>query len=263
MSMNGDERPEFLLELRHVFRQFVGPNDTQRVDVLRDVSLQVAAGDSVAVIGPSGSGKSTLLNIIGGLDRPSSGTVLLDGRDLSTLSDADLAEVRRSDVGFIFQLHHLLPQCTVIENVLLPTLADGRARAPDEACSRAVELLERVGLAHRMHHRPGQLSGGERQRAAVVRALINRPRLLLADEPTGSLDQAAADELAQLLVDLNREQGTLLVLVTHSVPLAKRMNRLLELRDGRLTPESAGHVAVAADDGPETSVDAAGTTGSS
>src|SRR5262249_54855768 len=157
--------------------------------------------ESIAIVGPSGSGKSTLLNIIGALDRPDSGRVVLAGRDLSTLSEPELAAVRSREMGFIFQLHHLLPQCTVLENVLIPTLAiagrpgaEPRAEAPED---RARRLLKRVGLIDRLSHRPGQLSGGERQRVAVIRALINQPKLLLADEPTGALDRAAADNLAQ------------------------------------------------------------------
>ena len=187
------------------------------------------------MVGPSGSGKSTLLNVIGALDRPTSGSVRLEGRALSGLSDDELADLRARRVGFVFQLHHLLPQCTLLENVLAPTLvappAD-RSAAPD----RARALLARVGLASRLSHRPGQLSGGERQRAAVVRALINRPALLLADEPTGSLDHHGAEDLADLLVELNAEQQTALLLVTHSAPLAARMARTYQLRDGGLTP---------------------------
>ncbi len=201
--------------------------------MLRGVDLTLGPGESVAICGPSGCGKSTLLNIIGTLDRPDSGTVALDGRDATALSEAELSEVRSRVLGFVFQMHHLLPQCSILENVLVPTLT---GRSPDGAEERARKLLERVGLGARAGHRPGQLSGGECQRAAVVRALINRPRLVLADEPTGSLDRASAESLAMLLGELNREEGVALVTVTHSPELAKRAGRVLELRDGRFDP---------------------------
>jgi ABC-type lipoprotein export system ATPase subunit len=199
--------------------------------VLRGVDLRVRAGEALAIVGPSGCGKSTLLNIIGALDRPTSGQVVFEGRDVATAGDAQLAQLRGERIGFVFQAHHLLPQCTVLENVLVPTLVG--PQRPD-AASRAHRLLERVGLAHRLTHRPGQLSGGERQRAAVVRALINQPALLLTDEPTGSLDRAGSEALGQLLMDLNREEGVTLVVVTHSPQLSGRMRRTYELRDGRL-----------------------------
>ncbi len=201
------------------------------VDVLHGIDLDVSRGESLAVMGPSGSGKSTLLNIIGALDRPSTGTVELDGRDVVDCDDTELARIRNSEIGFIFQLHYLLPQCTIMENVLVPTLVnDDRAGAQQYAR----EMLEQVGLSHRLAHRPGQLSGGERQRVAVVRALINRPKLLLADEPTGSLDRVASECLGDLLVRLNAEQKVTLIVVTHSQSLAERAGRVLELRDGRL-----------------------------
>src|SRR5205814_8032829 len=197
-----------------------------------------ARGESAAIVGPSGSGKSTLLNIIGTLDRPSSGQVLLDGRELNQLDDIQLAVVRNREIGFIFQSHHLLPQCTVLENVLVPTLANKDAALRNGSVERAKRLLEKVGLGARLTHRPGQLSGGERQRVAVARALINQPKLLLADEPTGALDRASAQNLADLLVRLNREEGVTLIVVTHALDLAKRMGRVIELRDGRLVSEN-------------------------
>jgi lipoprotein-releasing system ATP-binding protein len=174
------------------------------------------------------------LNLIGTLDRPSSGQVLLEGRDLSRLDEGELAAVRNRHLGFVFQAHHLLPHCTVLENVLVPVLAAKEAGGRGAAEGRARQLLERVGLGPRMTYRPGQLSGGERQRVAVVRALINQPQLLLADEPTGSLDRAGAEGLGQLLVDLNREQGVTLIVVTHALDLARRMGRVWELREGWL-----------------------------
>jgi lipoprotein-releasing system ATP-binding protein len=206
--------------------------------VLNDISLSLAAGESLAIVGPSGSGKSTLLQIIGTLDQPSAGKVELSGQDLSKLDEKVIAHVRQSQIGFVFQSHYLLPQCTVWENVLVPTLA-ANGRVGDAALAEPVEkraerLLKRVGLADRLQHFPGQLSGGERQRVAVVRALINRPKLLLADEPTGALDQHSAEALGQLLVELNREEGVTLIVVTHSRGLAQRMGRVLELKGGRL-----------------------------
>jgi ABC-type lipoprotein export system ATPase subunit len=244
MSMPAPARalaPVFRLE--QVSKSFAAGERTGSVAVLQDLTLEIEAGESVAIIGPSGSGKSTLLNIIGTLDQPSSGRVWLDGQDLSTLKEAELAAVRNRQLGFIFQAHHLLPQCTVLENVLVPTLATGRSREDQrkEATHRATQLLQRVGLGERLSHRPGELSGGERQRTAVVRALINRPKLLLADEPTGALDRTAAHELAQLLLELNREEQVTLIVVTHAQDLARQMRRVLELRDGRLQAHPSGN----------------------
>ena len=202
------------------------------VDVLTDINFQLAAGAAVAIVGPSGSGKSTLLNLLGALDRPTRGTVRLADRDLSQLSEDELAGIRSRQVGFIFQLHHLLPQCTELENVLVPTLT---LPPNPESRERAIELLKRVGLQQRLAHRPGQLSGGECQRVAVARALINKPQLLLADEPTGSLDHASAASLGKLLLELNRLEGVALVVVTHSLELARQLPRVMELRGGKLT----------------------------
>jgi len=221
-----------LLELRNVAKSYCSDGIT--VDVLHNVNLVLGQGESMAILGPSGCGKSTLLNLMGTLDQPTSGQVLLEGVDLQALDEREIARVRNRRVGFIFQQHHLLPQCTVLENVLLPTLADSTARPGAEVMQRAEHLLERVGLADRRQHRPGQLSGGERQRTAVVRALINKPALLLADEPTGSLDHASAENLGELLVGLNREDGVTLVVVTHSPELARRMARVYQIRDGQL-----------------------------
>lgn len=223
-----------ILKLINVAKSYAFPGGEEAHYVLKDVTLQVMGGESLAIVGPSGSGKSTLLNIIGTLDRPTDGRVLLENRDLSQFNDKEVAKIRNRDIGFVFQLHHLLPQCTVLENVLVPTLVNVKRAARKEIAVRAQRLLERVGLADRLSHRPGQLSGGERQRVAVVRALINHPKLLLADEPTGSLDRAAADNLTRLLIELNREENATLIVVTHSLDLAARMARLLELRDGLL-----------------------------
>jgi len=221
-----------LLEVQDVTKRYAG--QTAEPPVLSNVSLTLDRGESLAVVGPSGCGKTTLLNIIGTLDRPTAGAVRLEGRDLTALDEGALAEVRNRQIGFVFQMHHLLPQCTVFENVLVPTLAARNEVLRDGAPERARRLLERVGLGARLHHRPGQLSGGERQRVAVVRALINEPQLLLADEPTGALDRASAENLAQLLAELNRELHLTLVVVTHSPDLARRMQRVVELRDGAL-----------------------------
>jgi ABC-type lipoprotein export system ATPase subunit len=203
-------------------------------DVLHDVNLCLDGGEAIAIVGPSGSGKSTLLNIIGTLDRPTSGTVFFDGDDLLRLNADESAALRNRKIGFVFQLHHLLPQCTVLENVLIPTLAAASQGKNDEAHSRAERLLGRVGLGPRKLQRPGQLSGGERQRAAVVRALINQPTLLLADEPTGSLDRASAENLRKLLIELNRDEGVALIVVTHSMELARGLDRIYEMRGGSL-----------------------------
>jgi lipoprotein-releasing system ATP-binding protein len=232
--------PAPLLKLVNVTRRYDSPANAGALTVLDQVSLEVALGESLAIVGPSGSGKSTLLQIIGTLDRPTSGSVALDGRDLNGLDDEQIAAVRNRQIGFVFQSHYLLPQCTVWENVLVPTLACSDVALRERAGERAERLLKRVGLGERKAHRPGELSGGERQRVAVVRALINQPQLLLADEPTGSLDHASAQQLGQLLLELNREEGVTLIVVTHAQDLAKRMARVLELKDGCLMSVATG-----------------------
>lgn len=230
---------KIILELKNVAKCYDLPGETEPHYVLKNIELRVKAGESVSVVGPSGSGKSTLLNIIGTLDRPNDGSILLEGKDLSQLDDSELAIIRNRQVGFIFQLHHLLPQCTVLENVLVPTLVNVNRSSEKDAEDRARRMLERVGLGERLSHRPGQISGGERQRVAVVRALINNPKLLLADEPTGSLDQASSDNLVELLVELNREEDVTLIMVTHSMELAESMGRVLELKDGVLVSKKS------------------------
>jgi ABC-type lipoprotein export system ATPase subunit len=222
------------LVLRDVAKSYQSVLDGPAVSVLTGIAMEIQQGESCALLGPSGSGKSTLLNIIGTLDRPTSGQVLLEGKDLAQLNEEQLAAVRNRQIGFIFQAHHLLPQCTVLENVLVPTLVCDDLQLRQSAPERARRLLDRVGLGARIHHRPGQLSGGERQRAAVVRGLINQPRLLLADEPTGALDRAAAEGLARLLVELNREERVTLMVATHALDLAAQMGRRFQLLDGRL-----------------------------
>lgn len=230
-----------LLKLANVTKQYDSPDSIGPIKVLDGVSLELAGAESVAIIGPSGSGKSTLLQIIGTLDRPTTGEVTLAGQNLNRLAEDELAAVRNRQIGFVFQFHYLLPQCTVLENVLVPTLATRRSSDPpvgETGQARATRLLTRVGLAHRLSHRPGELSGGERQRVAVVRALINRPQLLLADEPTGSLDHASAQQLAQLLIELNREENVALIVVTHALDLARRMAKVFELKHGRLAAQA-------------------------
>ena len=206
------------------------------LSILRGVNLTMARGDALAITGPSGSGKSTLLYILGALDSPTSGGVQLSGQMPFQMSELEQAHFRNAQVGFIFQDHHLLPQCSVLENVLSPTLAGRGADAAAE--SRARQLLDRVGLADRLSHRPAQLSGGERQRVAVCRSLINNPVLLLADEPTGNLDRSTAESVGSLLLELNREQNTLLICVTHSPELASRFPRHCVLKDGQLEEPS-------------------------
>lgn len=220
--------PELVVrQLTKDYRTAAGP-----LPVLRGADLSLRRGDAVAITGPSGSGKSTLLYLIGTLDEPTSGEIRVGGEDPFARSPAEQARFRNEQVGFIFQEHHLLPQLSVLENVLVPTLPK---HAPAEnAEQRARELLERVGLGHRLTHRPAQLSGGERQRVAVCRSLINRPLLLLADEPTGSLDQATAQSVGSLLLELNREYKTILICVTHSLALADQFPGRLELREGKL-----------------------------
>ena len=220
-----------LLQLKEVSKVY-DSGEGVKLQVLQNISFDLSQGETAAVVGPSGSGKSTLLNIIGTLDSPTSGQVLLDGQDLGRLNEVQTASLRSTKVGFIFQAHHLLPQCDVLENVLVPTIAEKSLRKGAE--ERARKLLESVGLRDRVGHRPGQLSGGERQRVAVVRALINQPQLLLADEPTGALDRKSADDLIQLLLELNAEQKITLIVVTHAQDVAAKMQRRFELRDGRI-----------------------------
>lgn len=218
------------IDVYEVWRRFGSPGGSP-VTVLRGVNLQVEASEAVAIVGPSGSGKSTLLNLLGALDQPDDGRVCVDGQDLASLRATEGDIFRNRVCGFIFQLHHLMPQLTVRENVLVPAMVGGVSASARE---RADRLLERVGLTPRRDYRPAQLSGGERQRVAVVRALINAPKLLLADEPTGALDRQGAESLTELLLELNREEGVTLITVTHSASLAGQMPRQITLVDGSL-----------------------------
>ncbi len=223
-----------LLELKNISKKYEIPSGEGHTTVLRDISLQIIQGESVAVVGPSGSGKSTLLNIIGALDKPTSGVVTFAGKDLADLDDSELSRIRNREIGFVFQLHHLLPQCTFFENVLIPTIPLGLKKGDEDVRDRAKYLLEIVGLEKHKDYFPAQLSGGEMQRVAVIRALINRPKLILADEPTGSLDRESSENLGQLLVKVNKEEGTTLITVTHSIELARLMDKVFKLRDGML-----------------------------
>lgn len=234
--MPGDDT---LLEMRAVDKSYRSGEGAAELAILRGVDLRVRRGEAFAIVGPSGSGKTTVLNLLGTLDRPDAGQVLLEGRDLAVLDEREVARVRNRFLGFVFQFHHLLPHLTVLENVLIPTLACDDAALNDGATDRALRLLRRVGLDGRLDHRPGQLSGGERQRVAVVRALINEPKVLLADEPTGALDHRSAKELGRLLLDLNREEGVTLILVTHSLELAREVGRAREIRDASLVDVAA------------------------
>ncbi len=220
-----------ILELKNIIKWYESSPERRILDGL---NLTVSEGDRFAIVGPSGCGKSTLLNIIGTLDSPSEGEVIVGGTNTGGLSEKEISQIRSQQFGFIFQMHHLLPQCTALENVMVPTLALAEKPNSEEVSVRAKELFDRVGLADKLDSRPSQLSGGERQRVAVIRALINRPKLLLADEPTGALDEDNADKLMALLVDLNESEGLALVVVTHDHDIAESLGSVRTLKAGKL-----------------------------
>jgi lipoprotein-releasing system ATP-binding protein len=221
---------ETVLEARQVQKSFQqGP---VTLDVLRGINVAINAAERMAIVGASGSGKTTLLQILGGLDKPSNGHVLVDGRDIHSLTERERGELRNHALGFVYQFHHLLPEFSALENVAMPLLV--RRMPTVEAKDRAKEILSRVGLGQRLDHRPHQLSGGERQRAAVARALVTQPKLVLADEPTGNLDGKNAEQVFELMLELNRERKTSLVIVTHDLRIASRMDRALEIEGGML-----------------------------
>jgi ABC-type lipoprotein export system ATPase subunit len=234
MNANNHELVTPMLALTDVAKDYGVPEMPGHIQVLRSLSLTLAAGKTLAIVGPSGCGKSTLLNLMGTLDKPTSGRIELMGQDLTVLNEVGLARIRNQQIGFVFQMHHLLPQCTVLENVLIPTLAFPNADEWESQRQRATELLEKVDLTSCIDRRPGELSGGQRQRVAVARALINRPQLLLADEPTGSLDQDTARSVMDLLLALNQAEDVSLVVVTHARDLARHFEPIYTLRDGRL-----------------------------
>ena len=227
-----NEQGKMVIDARGISRGFrQGP---KRVEVLKEVSLQVPAGTSMAIVGASGAGKSTLLHILGGLDRPDTGEVFVDGRSVWKMGERERNNLRNSHMGFIYQFHHLLPEFTALENVAMPLLIRGEPTAV--AARRAGDLLDKVGLGQRLDHKPGELSGGERQRAAVARALVGNPRCIMGDEPTGNLDERTANHVFDQLLELNTELNTSLILVTHDLKLAARMNQRFELHLGHLKP---------------------------
>lgn len=221
-----------MIEIENLSKSYETP--VGKVRVLEGLDLVVDTGAAVAMVGPSGSGKTTLLNLLGCLDHPDSGSIRIAGREITGLPPQEVGRFRNRSLGFVFQQHYLLPQLNVLENVLVPRLAGGWEETPAETEERARILLDKTGLSHRLGHMPWQLSGGEKLRCAVARALVNRPSLVLADEPTGLLDQAAAERVADLLMELNRDQGVTMIVVTHNIPLARRIGRTYELALGRL-----------------------------
>ena len=231
---------EVLVKVRNLSKSFMHMG--RELQVLKDIEFEVMRGDMMAIVGQSGAGKSTFLHCMGTLDLPSSGSIVLNGEELTTLSSKRLAAVRNKTIGFVFQFHHLLPEFTAVENVVLPGLLQGRSRK--EMTVRANELLELVGLGHRGTHRPGELSGGEQQRVAIARALVLEPELILADEPTGNLDSATSDAIHMLLHKINRDYGTTVVVVTHNMAFAEQMPRVVEMRDGKILLERIGETSV-------------------
>jgi ABC-type lipoprotein export system ATPase subunit len=221
-----------MISVQNLSKSYQTPGET--IQVLTDLNLNLDPGDTASIVGPSGCGKSTLLNLLGALDRPTSGSIIIDGQDIANFTDPQASAFRNHSLGFIFQQHHLLPQLTVLENVLIPRLAGDWTEPASTTEQRARQLLETVGLSHRLNHLPSQLSGGEKLRTAVARALINQPKLILADEPTGSLDPTSTETIADLLLNLNQTQNVTLIVVTHNMALAQRMGKTFELKNGKL-----------------------------
>jgi len=242
---------EALIEISDLKKSFLHMGRT--LEVLRGIDLSIGRGELISIVGPSGAGKSTLLHCIGTLDEPSSGTILLGGEELTKMNSARLAEVRNREIGFVFQFHHLLPEFDALENVMMPGLIQGRSRR--EMQKAALELLDEVKMSHRKHHRPSEMSGGEQQRIAVARALVLRPRLLLADEPTGNLDSSTGDAIHELFFSINREHGTTIVVVTHNPSFAESMPRVVRMKDGLVDRDDVGaHVGrIGVGSGPEAS----------
>ena len=225
---------ETFLKLINLSKSYPSPEGKEKVDVFSEINLELPKGSTAAIVGPSGSGKSTLLNLIGTLDKPDTGEIYVDGKSLGNFKEEEAYCFRNQSIGFIFQSHHLLPQCTVMENVMVPALAGFGNLRGKELNQRATELLEKVGLSHRVNHRPTEISGGEKQRVAVARAIINEPDLILADEPTGALDKANSEKLIELLVELNEALNLTLLMVTHSPQSAKQMNQTYLMDERKL-----------------------------
>ncbi len=233
-ALQGNSDADLVLRAQNVSKRY--SEGRLHVDVLSDVSLDIIPGERVAIIGSSGSGKSTLLHLLGGLDSPTSGKIFIAGQDPNQMSQTAKGKLRNLHIGFVYQFHHLLAELSAVENVAMPLLI--RGKTPGYAKEHAAELLDRVGLGQRLQHKPAELSGGERQRAAIARALVTRPSLVLADEPTGNLDESTADKVYELMLELNQELGTSFLLVTHDSRLAARMQRVLRLSNGELIAES-------------------------
>jgi lipoprotein-releasing system ATP-binding protein len=229
-----------LLEVRNLYKSY--GNGSAKVEVLKGINLSVEAGDTVALVGPSGAGKSTLLHVMGTIDRPTAGSVLFDGKEIFSLSDQPLAAFRNSSIGFVFQFHHLLPEFTALENVMMPLLIGGVKKSQAEGKARG--LLDDVGLSHRVTHRPGELSGGEQQRVAIARALVRSPRILLADEPTGNLDMKTSEEIHSLLDSIQKNTGISLVIVTHNDQLAAGMGRTIRFVDGSIVEQACEEIVL-------------------
>ncbi|MCW9013642.1 MAG: lipoprotein-releasing ABC transporter ATP-binding protein LolD [Gammaproteobacteria bacterium] len=234
MIMPASNGQPIVLEAIDLCKSFTEGGGGQ-LDVLKNINLSIHAGEKVAIVGASGSGKSTLLHILGGLDVPTSGHVLINEKEIAKLREAERCRLRNHNLGFIYQFHHLLPEFTAQENVAMPALV--RGTRPSQALSKAAVLLEKVGMTRRLKHKPAELSGGERQRAAIARAIINEPRCICADEPTGNLDKATAEQVIQVMLRLNREYGTSLIVVTHDMALAKQMDSIYSIENGQLIPK--------------------------